>query len=270
MIKIRFVILAISFVLLLSFGVSACSAIPFLSKPTPTSTPTNTPTATATATATETPLPTPTSTPTQDLTATAAALATQQAQLQIDEVKAVLKVIDFPTDQGSLAYYQNNAIALKIDSSNPSVFDYFAKDQSFSDYVLKSDITWNSNSMVVCGLIMRSEVNLQLGKQYQFFFLRFSGLPAYSIEYWKGGRWQNTLGGKLHFSNALKMDNGATNKFIIIAQGNAFTIYINDVRQGKYIDDSKQRMDGYFGVNGGEDGGESTCTFTNSWIWKLK
>ena len=49
-----------------------------------------------------------------------------------------------------------------------------------------------------------------------------------------------------------------------------FVIYVNDVRQGRYFDYSKQRTEGTFAFLGNQDSGEGTCNFENSWVWALE
>ena len=92
----------------------------------------------------------------------------------------------------------------------------------------------------MCGAIFRSEPDMDKGKQYQFVFLRFSGLPAWAIEVHEYGQFRNSPT-KTKFSDALDLDNGATNEFMLVVQDDHFTLYLNEARQGTYYDYSKQR-----------------------------
>ena len=65
------------------------------------------------------------------------------------------------------------------------------------------------------------------------------------------------------------LSNGATNQFMIVAQANEFTIYINRVNEGRFFDNSKQRSDGVFGFFGTQDSGKGICDIKNAWIWSL-
>ena len=97
------------------------------------------------------------------------------------------------------------------------------------DFILKSDVTWDATGLLLCGAIFRSEPNLEKGKQYQFMFLRFSGLPAWAIEVHEFGQFRNSPT-KAKFSDALDLSNGATNQFVLAVQNDHFTLYLNKVR----------------------------------------
>jgi hypothetical protein len=100
-------------------------------------------------------------------------------------------------------------------------------------------------------------------------FLRFSGLPAWSIEVHEFGQFKNSPT-KAKFSDALDLSNGAINQFMLVVQDDHFTLYLNQVRQGTYYDYSKQRGEGSFGFVGFQESGRGTCEFENSWVWELK
>ncbi len=107
------------------------------------------------------------------------------------------------------------------------------------------------------------------GKQYQFMFLRFSGLPAWTIEVHEFGQFKNSPT-KVKFSDALDLGNGATNQIILVVQDDHFTLYLNKVRQGTYYDYSKQRTEGGMGFLGIQQSGKGNCKFENSWVWALE
>ena len=120
----------------------------------------------------------------------------------------------------------------------------------------------------MCGAIFRSEADMAKGKQYQFLFLRFSGLPAWAIEVHEFGQFKNSPT-KTKFSDALDLANGATNQFMLVVQDDHFTLYLNNARQGTYYDYSKQRAEGSCGFLGIQQSGQGNCEFENSWIWTL-
>jgi hypothetical protein len=237
------------------------------STPAPTNTPTPVPSDTPTATFT----PAPTNTPTPDLAATEAFKATEIADVILAEVKADLEKVKVDPATGRLGWVQTEAEAIKMDTAWESLYTPFAEDLVASDFVIKTDITWEaSGGMMTCGFIFRSEANFETGSQYLFQYLRLSGLPAWDIEYWKNGDPINNVIGELKFADAIKMDNGATNKFIMIVEGNKFTLHINGRRIGSFYDWSSYRAEGRFAFFGSEEAGESSCTFENTWIWLLK
>lgn len=53
---------------------------------------------------------------------------------------------------------------------------------------------------------------------------------------------------------------------MLVAQDEQFTLFISCVRQGRYYDNSKQRMDGAVAFHGSQNSGEGTCDFENSWV----
>jgi hypothetical protein len=158
-----------------------------------------------------------------------------------------------------------------VSLSGPN-WDYVEADRDLtaSNFIVKSDVTWwEASGIIVCGITFRSEPNIEEGRQYQFAYLRLSGLPAWEIELFDFGRFKNTLT-RTQFSNAIDQANGATNQVVLIAQDEQFTLHINRARQGRYFDYSKQPMDGAFASNGSQDSGKGTCKFENSWVWVLE
>jgi hypothetical protein len=244
---------------------SACSSsLPFLVK-------TPTPTPTATATLTQTPSPTLTPTATLDVAATRAAEATQAYDQEVTEAKSQLAKINVSVDSGSLIYYQSQSIPLKLNNYMQGRYYPFVDDQIVTDFIVKTDVTWETeNSLLLCGLILRSDPNFEMGKQYLFEYLRLSGLPAWDIEFYNNGQFANSINGNPKVSRAIKLDNGSTNQFIMIVKGNEFDLYANNTFIGKSYDWSKQASQGYMAFYGFQDTGSSTCQFDNTWVWKFK
>jgi len=254
------------FVLLLVLSLIACGSIPRLSAPTSTPLPTGTPMPTLTSTPSHTPTSSPTSTP--DTAATAAAKATQAAEDPLKELDKALGDTDIPYRDGHLVWQQTDSLGIDLSGPDQKFLEIDDK-LTAGDFILKSDVTWEATGLLVCGAIFRSEPNLEEGKQYQFVFVRFSGWPAWAIEVHEFGRFKNSPT-KAKFSNALDLGNGATNQFMLVAQDDHFTLYLNRVRQGTYYDYSKQRSDGSFGFLGGQESGDGKCEYEKSWVWSLE
>jgi len=251
--------------LLLVVLLSACGSLKAPEPPTSTPLPTNTFMPTFTPVPTDTPTPVPTSTPNK--TATAAAQATETSTSVLSELENVLGETDIPYEDGYLAWKQDRDMSVAL--SGPG-WDYVEvkKGLKASNFILKSDITWEASGIIICGSIFRSEPDIEKGKHYEFVYLRLSGLPAWEIEVYEFGRFKNTPT-KTQYSDAIDQENGATNQVFLVAQDEKFTLYINGARQGSYYDYSKQRMDGTFAFHGIQDSGKGSCTFENSWIWVL-
>src|SRR5688572_28771438 len=258
----------LSFALLTLILLSSCGKIPFLAAPTSTLPPPAS--QTPQPTASPTPAPTQTSTPTAtpDVTATAAANATLAAGEVINDLEKVLRDEDIPYKEGHLAWQQNKPLKVEMTGPDHEILE-IDKKLTAGDFILKSDVTWDATGLLLCGAIFRSEPNLAEGKQYQFLFLRFSGLPAWAIEVHEFGQYRNSPT-KTKFSDALDLGNGATNEFILAVEDDHFTLYLNKARQGTYYDYSKQRAEGSFGFLGAQQSGDGNCKFENSWIWALE
>jgi hypothetical protein len=244
---------------------SACSNL--IAQPaTSTPAPTNTIPPTSTPLPSETPTLVPTATPNK--TATAAAQATETSSAVVTELDKLLGDTDVPYQQGRLAWKQEKPISVNL--TGPS-YDYaeIDKDLTASNFILKSDITWQATGIIICGVTFRAEPDLEKGRQYQFAYLRLSGLPAWDIELHDFGRFKNTPT-KIQYAAAIDQGNGAMNQVVLIAQDEKFTLFINGDSQGRYFDYSKQRMDGAFAFNGSQDSGKGSCKFENSWIWILE
>lgn len=256
----RFPYTVIGITLLLIVACAAPAAAP-----TATAVPTNTSAPTATPVPTETPTQVPTSTP--DKTATAVVQATEAAVGVTDELESILGESDIDYEQGRLVWQQSKSMA--IDLTGPSA-DYLEIDDDLTagDFIFKSDVTWNATGLLICGAMFRSEPNLAEGKQYQFLFLRFSGLPAWAIQFHEFGQFRNSPT-KTQYADAIDQDNGGVNQFVLIARGEQFNVYLNQVSQGRYFDYSKQRLEGTFAFMALQDSGKGSCEFENSWIWSL-
>jgi hypothetical protein len=254
--------------LLLALLVSGCNVLPVAEPATATasSAPSSTPEPTLTPLPTDTPTPVPTSTP--DTTATALVMATESSSSVLQELDALLGDTDIPYQDGYLAWKQEKSMAVNLSGPSRNYVDVNG-DVSGANFVLKSDVTWEASGIIVCGITFRSEPNLEQGKQYQFLYLRLSGLPAWEIDVFQFGKYKNSPS-KTQYSNAIDQGNGATNEVVLVGQDEKFTVYINRARQGRYFDYSKQRQEGFFAFMGFQDSGTGSCKFDDSWIWMLK
>ncbi len=232
-------------------------------EPTATSTP-EPPTLTPTATATSTPVPTAT----PNKAATVAAKATQAADDVLAELDAILANEDVAYQEGSLLWKQETPLV--IDMTGPSgYFQTFAEGEIGRNFILKSDVTWEATGIIVCGISFRSEPDFIEGKQYKFLYLRFSGAPAWAIEFHEFGYFKNSPT-KIQYSNAVDLANGATNQVLIVVRDDEFKVFINGTSQGRYFDYSKQQLEGGFAALASQDSGEGKCEYENTFIWALK
>jgi hypothetical protein len=254
------------FLILLLIMSQACSLAPSSVLPTSTPVPTMTSTPTLTPLPTDTSTPQPTATPNK--TATAAVRSTAEAQTVLDELDRLLGDTDIPYKNGHLEWQQEKPLMVSL--KGPS-WDYVEIDKDLvgNNFILKSDVTWEATGIIICTAIFRSEPNLEKGKQYRFSYLRFSGLPVWEIDSFENDRLKSSLT-KAKFSDAIDLDNGATNQLVLVVQDDHFDLFINDVHQGRYYDYSKPLPTGNFAFRADEDSGEGSCKFENSWVWSLE
>lgn len=216
----------------------------------------------------------PTGTPTFISTATANIALT--ATLEAYHVVSDLDVYIGPNSgisykDGYLAWKQNQPVTIKMTGpqKDAGLFEQIDEKIQATDFIFKSDVTWNASGVLICGLIFRSEIDLAKGEQYQFYFYRLSGLPAYFIDAYEFGRRKYSVS-TTKFSDTLNVENDGSNQFLLVAQGNAFDVFINGIHQGRFHDESQQRRSsGIFGFLGWQESGEGSCSFENSWIWLL-
>lgn len=228
--------------------------------------PTGTPLPTFTPLPANTPTPRPTSTPIIALTTTVEAVSVlSELDVYIGTNSGI------PYNEGHLAWKQMEPIT--IDMSGPQkdagILQAFAEDVDPANFVFKSKVTWNASGILICGLTFRSEPDLEKGKQYQFYFYRLSGLPAYQIDVYDFGRFKNTIS-DTRFSDGINSDNNASNEFVLVTQDNQFSVYINGKQQGQFYDSSKQREDGFLAFLAWQDSGKGSCSFEDSWLWIIE
>jgi hypothetical protein len=239
-------------------------------KPEPTDIPESTETPSPTDTPTPTETPAPTSTPTPDLEATAAAEATQKADTLLADIHTELENIGYSTESGNLGWIQEDPVEILVDTYEGFLYDPFAEGLEATDFVLKTDITWESSGgFAGCGLIFRSESNFEQGEQYELEVIRLSGLPGWDIVYNKYGEFQKNVTGILT-AGAINQDQGSTNTYILIAEEGKFTLYVNEQRIGSYYDYANSRLEGQFAFTGWQESGQTTCSYDNTWVWLLE
>jgi hypothetical protein len=280
------------FSILMLLALSACSlgqaaATPTLvPTPLPTSTPVPTdtpvPTATSTATYTPTPLPTATntstatlvpsatSTATPDKKATQAALSTQAAEAVTAKFQAEMKKLGIPTDKAKLGWVQTESLSLELDTAGESFYKSFADDVSASDFIFTTDVTWTATDYIFCGFYFRSDASYAKGKHYLLEFTNYPGLPGWLIVMLDNGTLIKNVTERWRWASALNQKNDATNRFILIAEADKFTLYINGQRIGSFYDFDKTRTEGYFAISAAQQSGRGTCRFDNTQIWHLK
>jgi hypothetical protein len=212
--------------------------------------------------ATRVPTKVPTKAPTPDYAATA------QAQVE-GYIISQLQTFELPFDTGYIGWAQTDPVAIDLEGPG-GFYNTFAEDLNVSDFVIQMDMTWDTTAWPWCGIFFRSDSSYADGSFYVIYFLRFSGLPAWDIEYFRDGAFVSQLTQKYQFSNWLDINSGATNQIMLAAQDNQFKVYVNGHYEGVYYDYSSKLDQGRFAYIAYEDSGTTTCTFNNTWIWVYK
>ena len=255
----------------LSLAALILSACGFVSGSPPTPENTLTPTVTAThvpPTATPTAEPTATLTATPDLAATEQVIAAQTAEAYTAEIDQILQAYGRSTNAGHLGWSQSAPEPITASGGGRTLYSAVAEGQSFSNYVLYTHVAWESEvGAAGCGLMFHSERNFEEGQQYRFYTLRLSGLPAWDVELWEFNNWQATVTGDIKYTSAIDQANGATNEYILIAEGATLTVYINGVRVGTVT--IATRSEGQIAFFTWQQSGQTTCTFEDTWIWEF-
>jgi hypothetical protein len=188
----------------------------------------------------------------------------------IERIDGELREIGYSADTGSLAWMNDRPLPITISSYNTYDLIPVAAGQSFTDFVLKADVTWDSTSgFIICGFWFRAQGDDIDAEHYKFQTIRLSGWPSWDVEYWDFNRWKATIspGGKIINTPHIDQEQGSTNTFILAAEGNLMTIYANGHRLGKVTINSLN--EGLIGLYGWQDTGDTTCAFDNVWLWDL-
>jgi hypothetical protein len=235
---------------------------------TPTTAPTETPVPTETPLPTETPTPTPTLTATPDATATAAFEATQAAAALIEEIKAELQTSGFSAEGGNLAYHTTIPVTMRLDGYSTHRWIPLAEGQMFKDFALRADVTWESTSgFVTCGFWFRGVSDDKDAEHNTFEAVRLSGLPAWSVFYWKFNRIRSSLTGNWRVSPEIRQDQGSTNEYMFIMEGTTLKIYVNGESLGGVT--ITRPEEGIVAFYISQESGETSCTFDNVWLWEM-
>ncbi len=237
--------------------------------PTATSAPTATftPVPTSTATATNTAVPTSTATPNQ--TATAEAKATSAAADMIAKIEPDLKKLGFSTDKGKLGFVSEEPMDLVASSYGEENIHEVSPD-NFTDFILKTDIEWNStNGFSGCAISFRAAADYDQGGLYWFPLMRLQAAPGYDIEFHQYKQWKATLtNNRTQFSRAIKDGNGDVNTVILVVQGDKFTPYVNGEKLVSGI--NGKLTEGLVAFSAWQNSGKTECIFSNTWMWLLK
>jgi hypothetical protein len=233
---------------------------------TPTATATNTPLPTATTIPTATLTPTATITPTPNLTATAVVNLKSTQQAYLAEIQPEMKDLDISPDGWHLAWADADEKSISVDAYNSFNTLPIGKEK-ITDFILHTKVTWDSTSgLAGCSIYFRSDNDMDKGVRYEYSLLRLQFEPAWDIEYYKYGVWQQTLtNGKTQLSRAINDKPGSSNELTLVVKGKDFTPYINKDKLMTVTSD--KLADGYLGYEAFQESGKTSCKFSDNWLW---
>jgi hypothetical protein len=213
----------------------------------------------------DTPKPLPTAEPIIALTTTVeAASVLSELDVHVGTNSGI------PYQDGYLVWQQDDPVTINMTGpqKDAGILQSIGDGINAKNFIFKSKVTWNATGILICGLAFRAESDLEKGKQYQFYFYRLSGIPAYLIDVYEFARHKNTIS-DVKYSDGIDDHNNASNEFVLVAQDNQFTVIINGKQQGQYYDTSRQREDGLLAFLAWQESGKGNCTFEGSWLWVM-
>lgn len=225
------------------------------------------PTFLATRTPLATLIPTRTPTGTVDVAATAGAFFQTSEPVDDDQIKKELAALGLPLE-GSLAWYDPGPIEITLKNYNETKYSAAAQDLILTDFILRVAIGWSSKTgLAGCGIILRADPPLGTGKQYQFSTLRLAGAPAWDLEYFSNGQLVPERSLEVQYTKLIDIEQGATNLYHLMVQGKELTVFANGTRLGTFSLSDQEK--GLAGVMGFQESGETTCLFSQLWIWEI-
>lgn len=230
----------------------------------PTVTFTLPPTETATPTLTRTPVP-PTSTPTPDRTATLEAEVRATGDAALAEILPEMEDLGLSPKDGHIEWFNPEKLSLSVDSHLEN--EYVKLDVGdATDFIVHTDVAWDSTSgLAGCGIVFRADEDLRDGGYYDFALMRLQFQPGWDIEYFKFGKWQQTLTNKVVFTDFINDSPWSTNELTLEVKGNQFTPYINGEKFRAVTHDKQKR--GLIAFHVWQESGTTDCDFSNSWLW---
>jgi hypothetical protein len=165
--------------------------------------------------------------------ATEPAVETGPTQTALAPIRGELSLYGLDPEQGELGWI-HPPLTMEVDEYRGSKFDTAFPLTVASDFVLASDITWDTEyGGSGCAFVFRSDGNEDQPSQYIVAASRISNGRVFFAVMSQG----ELVVGKDFYANGIdpKFDasNGATNHLAVVGQGSTFTIYSNGTRLGE-------------------------------------
>jgi hypothetical protein len=169
---------------------------------------------------------------TQVVQATGAAIDLSATQAVLSPILGELPLYGVDPQQGHLGWIQP-PLRLEIDQYRGSKFDNKFPTVIAKDFVLSSDITWDTEyGGSGCGYVFRADGNQAKPNQYMVVATRLANGHVFFAVMAQG----ELIVGKDFYANGLdpkfNASNGATNHLTVVGRGTTFSIYSNGTKLG--------------------------------------
>ncbi len=260
------VFVVITTIVILACGTSTPkdpTATPVPPEPINTTAPTEAPTATPVP-----PTATPEPSPTPDYVAT---MEAEQAMLNAMMVAEVQEWLDDAgislPDNGYFADLNFNSDSITVTKYQESFINLITEEK-VADFYYGVDVTWSSTAgFAGCGLILRSEEKIDKGIHYQLLMMRLVGAPGWDIEVYEDGYYDYSIISPL-YTKKINDGVGSTNRVIVVADGNEFSVYMNGDMMGSGTGGTQK--EGHLGWMAWQDSGKTTCDYNNAWVYVVE
>jgi hypothetical protein len=169
---------------------------------------------------------------TQQVQATTVSVDLSSTQAALAPIAADLSIYGVDSSQGQVGWIQP-PMHLEVNQYHGQKFDNKFPTVVAQDFVMSSDITWNTQyGGSGCGFVFRSNGNQQNPSQYMVVATRLAGGHIIFAVMTQG---QQMIVKDIypHLTDPnFNANNGATNRLAVVGQGTTFTIYTNGIKQG--------------------------------------
>jgi hypothetical protein len=216
------------------------------------------------------PPPTVAVTPTAEATATPLAIPTSPPSAEELAVQNELSTLGIDPSVGVLAWLHPPA-RLEVAGFQQFTATISFPDTVVRDFVMAADVTWNTEfGDAGCGFALRASALDAESSLYVAMLLRRDGGHAI---------FQSRENGVFLDSDQLDVRpvdldpefdalNDATNRFVVMAQGNTFSLFSNGTPIGQFTPQTEFNQGGVAFLTL-SDSGVTTCQFDNGWLWLL-
>jgi hypothetical protein len=204
--------------------------------------------------------PAPTVTPLPSVTPDSAATAAVEATLA--PIRGYLSGYGIDPGQGRLGW-AHAPVTIELQSYGAQDYATDFPNIVTRNFVVQADVTWETRTgLAGCGFIFRAD-------QEQNFYGMGIARGATGVSVFDRFLEGRSVRGSFEVADAPTTNwrNGETNRLAIVAQENAFSLFVNGQFTHQRVDNSLQA--GIVAFAALSESGLSICTFNNGWLWIL-